>query len=61
MSRTSMNRLLNVSTLSSGSSNTLMMDQGTKERSASKMDFEKFLRERWLIKVGGGLGTAQLS
>ena len=53
--------MYHISTLSSGSSNTLMMDQGTKERSASKMVFEKFLKEQWVIKVGGGLGTAQLS
>ena len=37
------------------------MDQGTKEKSASKMDFEKFLKEQWVIKEGEGLETAQLS
>ena len=38
-----------------------MMDQGTKERSFSQLDFEKFLKERRVIKVGGGLDTVQLS
>ena len=61
MSRTSMNRLLNASTLSSGSLNRSMMVQGTKESSSSKVDFEENLKERRVIKVGGGLSTAQLS
>ena len=55
MSRTSMNRVLNASTLSSGSSNTSMMDQGTTERSSSKLDFEKNVKERRVIKVGSGV------
>ena len=55
MSRTSLNRLLNASTLSSGSSNTSMMDQGTTERSSSKLDFEKNVKERRIIKVGSGV------
>ena len=61
MFRTSMNRLLNASILSSQSSNSSMMDQGTTEISFLKLDFEKNLKERRVIKVGGGLGTAQLS
>ena len=61
MSRTSMNRLLNASTLSSGSLNRSMMVQGTKERSSSKVDFEENLKEQRVINVGGGLCTAQLS
>ena len=54
MSRTSMNRVLNASTLSSGSLNASIMDQGTKERSSSKVDVKKNLKERRVIKVGGG-------
>ena len=55
MSRTSMNRVLNASTLSSESSNTSMMGQGTTERSSSKLDFEKNVKERREIKVGSGV------
>ena len=41
--------------MSSGSSNTSMMDQGPTERSSSKLDFEKNVKERRVIKVGSGV------
>ena len=51
--------MLKTSTLSSGSLKTSMTDQGTEERSFSKADFVKFLNERRVTTVGGGLGTVQ--
>ena len=45
MARMSMNRVLNAFTLSSGSLNTSMIDQGPTERSSSKLDFEKNVKE----------------
>ena len=61
MSRTSENSLLNVSTLSSGSSKRSITCHGTALRSSKNSRYEDILKERRVIKVGGGLETRSLS
>ncbi|MDA8002233.1 MAG: hypothetical protein MPL62_13215 [Alphaproteobacteria bacterium] len=53
-SSTSKNSVLKMLTLSSGQSKMSMMDQGAVDRSASKVDLEKFLKDRRVTMDGGG-------
>ena len=59
-SSTLLNIKLKISTLSSGSSNMSITDQGTQERSAAKLASEKFLKVRWVMRVGCAAGVEVL-